>query len=292
MALPPVDPVSAGFSILGGLLGAGANRRAAKQKREDQLRAIEATEFKPYAVTTGFGSSYFDPESQTAGYELNNQLANFRDQNYAAANQLFGNINPDAEARAAETMSAYKNIVDPMREGQGLRLRSNMLSGGRTGVGVSPAALGAAIPEGMSGAGLTISPELFAMYSANAAEDRKAAMDAYSQARRDIASDYKLAQDMFGYGTKVETLGMTPMDYSMQIQQVQTPLQQAQADVWMGDGGTNDRLNADMGIASMLGGAGSTLSSMITPQSSTPSSMWAVGSGGGRASKGYVRGGW
>jgi hypothetical protein len=286
------DPVSAGFQLFGGLFGAGASRRAAKEKRENQRRAIEATEFKPYAVTSGFGSSYFDPESQTAGFELDDRLANFRDQNYDYANQIFGNINTDPTAEMQKTMGFYKEAVDPMRQAQALKLGANMLSGGRVGVGVSPAALGATIPEGMTGSGLTMSPELLAMYSANAAQDKLAAMDAYSQARENIANDFKLGQDLFGFGTDIEKLATVPMDYSLKLQQVQTPLQQAQANVWMGDGGTNDRLNADMGIANMLGGAGSALSSMVTPQSSTPSSMWAVGSGGGNKLKGYVRGGW
>jgi len=49
--------------------------------------AADAAAFKPYGVTTGFGTGYFDPENQTAGYQLDPALAAYRDELFGLGTQ-------------------------------------------------------------------------------------------------------------------------------------------------------------------------------------------------------------
>ena len=104
MAFDPLSAaIMAGGSLLGGLFAsdaassaADAQTQAARESAQAQLEAAriaaDAAKFRPYSLTTGFGRSYFNPETQTAGYEIDPRLAAFRDALYAQATQNIGQL--------------------------------------------------------------------------------------------------------------------------------------------------------------------------------------------------------
>lgn len=71
--------ISAGLGLFGQREASDAAGDAAQAQVTAAAIAAEAGKFKPYGVTTGFGSSWFDPEAGTAGYDLDPALAAYRD---------------------------------------------------------------------------------------------------------------------------------------------------------------------------------------------------------------------
>lgn len=71
--------LGAGLGLFGQSQASDAAGDAAQAQVTSSAIAAEAAKFKPYGVTTGFGSSWFDPESSTAGYDLDPALAAYRD---------------------------------------------------------------------------------------------------------------------------------------------------------------------------------------------------------------------
>lgn len=66
------------------LIGGNATKNAVENFSEEQMQlareAMEMQRFKPYAVQTGFGRSWFDPTTQQAGYTLDPAMQAYRDQ--------------------------------------------------------------------------------------------------------------------------------------------------------------------------------------------------------------------
>jgi hypothetical protein len=65
------DLASAGAGIYSANQAAKAAEAAAASQRALGDKAVAMSEFKPYSITSGVGSSYFDEKNQRAGYELN-----------------------------------------------------------------------------------------------------------------------------------------------------------------------------------------------------------------------------
>ena len=86
------------------LLSSNAARKAGSEAAAAQTAAGEAAakaaEFRPYSVTTGFGTGYINPETQQAGYQLDPVLEAFRNSMYGGAGQFLSQIQADPQAAA------------------------------------------------------------------------------------------------------------------------------------------------------------------------------------------------
>lgn len=74
------DLASLGLNYLGNEQATDAAGDAAAASLEAAKIAAAEAAFKPYGVTTGFGTGYFDPETREAGYTIDPALAAYRDQ--------------------------------------------------------------------------------------------------------------------------------------------------------------------------------------------------------------------
>ena len=198
--------------VIGGLFGRSASNQAAGAARAaggDQLAAAqlaaEAQRFKPYAVTTGFGRSFFDEDKQTAGYEIDPRLAGFRDTNYDLSRGVYDQLGAaDPQAAAAQYLSEQMGLLQPQRMAEDIALRNQQLGRGRIGLGLSGEAAGA----GMGG---MVNPEQFQLQAARALADAQMAAGAREMGQADIDRLIGRASGLFSQGAGIEQLALTPL---------------------------------------------------------------------------------
>lgn len=246
-----------------GLLGASSARRAAEENARAQIEAAkiaaDAAKFRPYAVTTGFGSSMFDTENQTAGYELDPRLQAMRDQYYGLGEQALGGIELDPTKAAEAYYSRQQGLFAPTRQAEDIALRQNQLGRGRIGLGISSEAMGA-------GAGGMVNPEQYQRDLARARADAELAAGSYSQAQADIDRDIARGSGLLNSGFGVENLGMGALTTGADIgnrAQV-SGANQAQALLSGGQNAAQANLAAGLNTAQMYQNLGKEFSGMFS----------------------------
>jgi hypothetical protein len=141
---------------------------------------------------------------------------------------LFGNAsNLDTNQIARNYYNEQQNILNPIRAQENVQLGDTLFKTGRTGVGV-----GMTNTAGTTG---YINPEQFSLLSARELENAKLGLESTDRARQIQADDIKRAlgyyglgqqikQDpytamntLFGYGTGVEKLGLSPLSLGVDI---------------------------------------------------------------------------
>lgn len=225
--------ITAGASLVGGLLGGRSARRAAQTQADAQIKAaqIAADEarFRPVGVTTRFGSSNFQTDPTTgrltgAGYTLDPQLRAMQDrflgmaqtgltqaeegqQQFAplqgAAGGLFNlaqqYIAQSPQEAAQQFMAKQQELLAPSRERQYGQLQNNLFQTGRGGLSVG--ATGAR-PSGAAGFGGS-NPETEAYYNAIAQQDANLAAQAMQAGQAQTA----FGAGLFGTGGNLLTQG-------------------------------------------------------------------------------------
>jgi hypothetical protein len=193
--------VGGGLSLLGSRSASKSAQSAADAQLQAGREAAEAARFRPYAVSTGFGRSFFDEDAQTAGYELDPRLAAFRDQNYGLATNVYDQLGTaDPQAFAAQVMAERQGLLQPQRQAEDIALRNQQLGRGRIGLGLTGAAAGA----GMGG---MVNPEQFSLQRARALADAQMAATAREQGQADIDRLIGRASGLFQTGAGIEELG-------------------------------------------------------------------------------------
>lgn len=214
----------------------------------DYSKAIEAVKFKPYSVTTGFGTSNFNTDAGTAGYTLDPRLAAFRDTFYGGATAMaptqaqtdYANrvsqygmglfdraANLDTNQIAQDYYNQQQDILNPQRMQENVQLGDTLFKTGRTGVGV-----GMTNTAGQTG---YVNPEQFALLSAREGQNAQLALSSTDRARQmqidDLnkalgyygmgqeleATPYNNMNTLFGYGSNIERLGLTPLEAGLNI---------------------------------------------------------------------------
>lgn len=240
---------AAAGSVVGGLIGASGAKSAAKTQANAQLEAAriqaEAAKFKPYNVTTGFGSAQFDTDAGTAGYTIDPRLAQMRDLLYggatglmptSATQQFYGDIQQQAqqkalqamgmspEAAAAKEYESIQGLLSPQRARDQASLAQNLFKSGRMGAGTSYGA----------GSGY-INPQQYAYMKALEEQNAQLGLTSLDRARQQQSTDiqnyfnlagkaptqlaeiYGLGSNLFGKGLAVEEQGLMPLKLGMEM---------------------------------------------------------------------------
>jgi hypothetical protein len=210
----PISLVTGGANLVGGYLSSRSSKKAAQKSADAQLKAAqmqsdasryaadiglqgameaaaaqreaaqiaaEAARFRPYGITTGFGTSRFDTNNDTGTYDLDPRLANFRDQYYSGAQGVLGQMQGyDPQAMARTVYGEQQALLDPSRQAENEALRASQLSSGRIGLGLTGSAVGA-------GTGGMLNPQQFSLDRARAQADAQMAFNSreYGQAELD-----------------------------------------------------------------------------------------------------------
>ena len=219
--------LSIGGGLISGSKAASAAKGQAEALRAAADKASGMAQFRPYGMTTNFGSSTFDDGQ--GGYKLSPQLQAIQNQLFSqagtydptktgqAAEPIYGGASSlfnlaqqylatSPEQAAADYTKQQQGLLAPGREQQLAQLRNQQFQTGRTGL-----ATGGTTAGGMQ----QTNPELAAYYNALAQSDRTIASQA-TQAGMDRA---KFGAGLFGTGgellsqvPKLTTAGYGPLE--------------------------------------------------------------------------------
>lgn len=253
------DWANLGLNVLGGMEARDAGQEAAAANLAAADKAAAAAEFKPYSITSGFGTSYFDKEKQQAGYEIDPVLKAFRDQMYGGAADFLGQVQTDPAAAAQQYYNQQQGIMAGQRGAEDIALRQQQLQQGRIGLGLSTDAMGAGGPAGMGGG--YVNPQQFQQQVARNMADQQLAAQSTQLAQADIDRAISRGQGMLQTATGLEQLGMSPLTMGADIgsRQAVSQGQQAQALLAGGQGAAQANLAGGIGLAGMFAGAGNAL---------------------------------
>ena len=203
------DWAGLGLGLLGQSKASSAAKDAANAQLESAKIAAEMSKFTPYGVTTGFGSSWFDADTQTAGYELDPALAAYRDKLMSmGAEALPGTMDPTANAQMY--YDEIKAMQEPMRQQEQAQLQQNMFGSGRLGMRLAGEGAGA-------GAGGMYQPEVLGYNKANALADQALAQQARTASMAELDAAINRGTGLFTSGMGVEQLGLTPLELGATI---------------------------------------------------------------------------
>ena len=107
-------------------------------------QAVEASQFKPYTVTSGLANVRTTPEGGF-GIDLSPEQQALQTQLQGQVGGLFGQVGADPATAQAQLYEQIRAVQRPEEERQRLALEERMLSQGRLGLG--SAAYGGSSPE-------------------------------------------------------------------------------------------------------------------------------------------------
>lgn len=248
----PFAVIGTGVGLLGGLTaGSGAKDAAAAQTEAARL-AADAAAFKPYSVTTGLGTSYFDPEAQTAGYTLDPALAAWRDAMMQSASTAMPSTFDTTEA-AKTYYDEMQGILAPSRQAENLQMQQDMFGSGRLGMRLAGQAAGA-------GTGM-VQPDVFGLNQARSQADAALAQAARTQAQTELDQAIARGTGLLQTGLGIEQLGLTPLELGGTFGGYGSTAGSAQANALMagGLGAAQANLAAGMNRSNLLGQLGAGL---------------------------------
>jgi hypothetical protein len=255
-----------------------AGEQAAAQQRQAGIDAANISAFRPVGMTTRFGTSQFtreiDPRTgvpyiSSAGYTAAPELAGLQEQlfgrfaptlsqaeqmqaQYApltpAAQRLFGlgeqYLATSPEQAAQDYITSQQALIAPSRAAQLSGVRNRLFATGRGGLGVQ---------TGTGGA--PASPELQALYNAQAQQDLQLAAQAQQAGQQramfgaglfgtgagllgtqvqGAAGAYTPLQTQLGLSGQVEQMAQMPYQLGLQLGSAQVPGQQAGSQQYYG----------------------------------------------------------
>ena len=203
--------IGVGASLLGSRQASKSASRAADAQVEAARIAAEEARFKPYSITSGFGSSTFDTDKNTATYDLDPRLAAYRDQLYGLSEEGMGGINLDTQQNAQDYYNQQQGLLAGGRGAEDIALRQQQLNSGRIGLGVSGAAMGAGAGTGY------VNPEQYQRDLARGQVDASMAANADQIARQQLDQDIARSTGLFNTGAGVEQLGQSTLTMGADI---------------------------------------------------------------------------
>jgi hypothetical protein len=236
-----------------GLIGQSSANKAAKQAAASQLEAAkiaaDAAAFKPYSVTTGLGTSYFNADDNTAGYTLDPALAAWRDQMMMSAGQAMP-TSFDTTANAQQYYDEMQSMMAPSRQAENLQMQQDLFGSGRLGMRMAGEGAGA-------GSGM-VQPDVFGMNQARAQADQALAQQARAQAQTELDQAIARGTGLFQTGVGIEQLGLTPLELGGTFGGYGSSAGSSQANALLqgGLGAAQANLAAGLGSSNMLGQLG------------------------------------
>lgn len=244
-----------GLSLFGAGQAQSAARESAQANLEASRIAAEAAKFKPYSITTGFGTSFFDEPKQQAGYTLDPTLQAFRNAMYGGAGEFMGRIESDPTKAAQQYYTEQQALMAPQRQAEDIALRQQQLQSGRIGLGVSGAAMGAGAGTGY------VNPEQYQRDLARAQADAALGIQSREMAQADIDRAIGRGTGLLQTGLGIEEYGLRPLTLGADIgsRQAVSQGQQAQALLAGGQAAAQANLAGGLAGAGMFGSLGQAL---------------------------------
>ena len=209
MAFETLLPI--GLSLFGASQARGAARESAQSNLEAAQIAAEAAKFKPYSISTGFGTSFFDEDKQEAGYTLDPTLEAFRNAMYGGAGEFMGQIQTDPTKAAQQYYNQQQGLMAGQRRAENIDLRQQQLASGRIGLGLSGASQGAGAGTGY------VNPEQYQRDLARSIADQQLAAQSTQLAQADIDRAISRGTGLLQTGMGIEQMGLQPLQIGADI---------------------------------------------------------------------------
>ena len=250
------DWMSLGGNVFGAITARNAGKDAAAASAAAGQQAAAAAEFKPYSITSGFGTGYFDTNKNQAGYEIDPVLQAFRDQMYGGSADFLGQVTTDPNAAAQNYYNQQQGIMAGSREAEDIALRNQQMQQGRIGLGLSSQAMGAGGPAGMGGGYLN--PGQFSQQVSRNIADQNLAASSMQRGQADIDLNLSRGQGMLQNALGIEQLAMMPLTMGADIGSRQAVSGAAQGNALLsaGNAAAQANLAAGLGTAGMFSNAG------------------------------------
>jgi hypothetical protein len=195
---------SVGLGLLGNYQARSAAQDAAASQQRIAEQAAAMSEFKPYTVTTGFGTGFFDEEAQQAGYVLDPALQAYRDALMGIGAQALPET-VDVGQASQQYYDQMKAMQAPAQAQEDIAMRNRMFGTGRLGMRLAGEAAGAGEGTGM------YQPDVLGVNKARALADQTLAMQARQQAQNELDAAIARGTGLFQQSFGVEQLGMSPL---------------------------------------------------------------------------------
>ena len=246
---------SVGLNLFGANKAQDAARESAQANTEAAKIAAEAAKFKPYSISTGFGSSFFDENKQEAGYTLDPTLQAFRDAMYGGAGEFMGQIQSDPTAAAQQYYNQQQGIMAGGRGAEDIALRNQQLQSGRIGLGLSGASQGAGAGTGY------VNPEQYQRDLARSQQDQALAASSTQMAQADIDRAISRGTGLLQTGLGIEEYGLKPLQIGADIGNRAATAGANQGNMLLagGQAAANANLAGGLAGAGMFGNLGTSL---------------------------------
>jgi len=244
-----------GLSLFGADKAQDAAGRSAQSNIEASKIAAEAAKFKPYSISTGFGTSFFDENKQEAGYTLDPTLQAFRNAMYGGAGEFMSQIETDPTKAAENYYNQQMALQQGSRGAEDIALRQQQLQSGRIGLGLSGASQGAGVGTGY------VNPEQYQRDLARAQLDQQLAASSTQMAQADIDRAIARGTGLLQTGLGIEEYGLKPLQIGADIgNRVATAgANQGQSLLAGGQAAANANLAGGLAGAGMFGNLGTAL---------------------------------
>ena len=241
-----------GLGFLGNQAATSAAKDAGTASVEAAKIAADAAAFKPYSVTTGLGTGYFDTENQTAGYTLDPALQAWRDQYMQSAGMAMPE-SFDTSANAQQYFNEMQQMMQPARQAENLALQQDLFGSGRLGMRLAGEGAGA-------GSGM-VQPDVFGMNQSRAMADQALAQQARAQAMTEMDQSIARGTGLLQTGLGIEQLGLTPLEMGGTFGGYASSAgaNQAQSLLQGGMSAAQANLSAGLNTSNMLGQLGANL---------------------------------
>ena len=246
-----MDPLTAIFGLFGQHQSSQGNKDAATAQIEAAQIAADAAKFRPYGVSTGFGTSWFDPISQKAGYQLDPALAAYRDQMMQGGAQVLDGIELDPTKASANYYNQQQALLQPARAQSRNELQQGLFGQGRLGMRLAGESAGA-------GAGGMYQPDVLGYNKAQALADQQLAAQSRQRAMNEIDSSLSRSGGMFQTAFGTEQMGMQPMQTGIELggRTATAGAHQGNALLRGSQNAIDSRLKASQGWADYVSGLG------------------------------------
>lgn len=202
--------VSLGLGLFGNYQSSQAAKDAAGDISSAAQIAADAAQFRPYSVTTGMGTSFFDAENQRAAYELDPALQAFRDQYLTGAATTLPFDNLDPNARAQQYYDEIQTMMEPARLQENQQLQQDLFGSGRLGMRLAGQAAGA-------GQGGMYQPDVLGFQKSRDLANQALAQQARVQSQTELDQAIARGTGLFQTGMGIEQLGLTPLELGAQF---------------------------------------------------------------------------
>lgn len=254
-------------NVASALITRNAMKDSAAANQEAAQQAAAAAEFKPWAVTTGYGTSYFDKDKNQAGYNMSPVMQAFQNSLYQGAGDFMGQISADPQVAAQDYMNRQMSLLQGSRGAEDIALRQQQLNQGRIGLGLSGEAMGAGAGTGY------VNPQQYQQQLARAMADQQMAASAQEYGQAQIDKAISRGTGLLSTGMGIEEAALKPLTLGADIGNRQATAGAVQANQLMagGQAAANANLASGLGMAGMLGSAASSYGGYkFDPQTGKP----------------------